>query len=329
MEDGLAGVVGEGDVLEGNVAADGGEIVSSGWLGVFFLMGHDLHSAVEAGDTFGELSADGDQLNDGGDHKGEEHDVGDVATCGEASSDDLVGAEVHDEGADYAKDGGGCQRHERLGGERRDDVLKKSVGAGGEDFGLTGLGMVALDDADAAKGLGETAGDLGVDFGSFAEDGSDGLEGTLEDEAEDDQDDEGDEGHLDAEFDEIDEGEEGGEDAAKEVDDAGADEVTDTFDVGHNAGDEGAGAVLVVEGYGQAADVGLDLHAELGYETLAGFREKLSEGERGYALKDRRKDDDADDFGQQKELMFCHHVIDEVFSGSWQNQTTCTIYNHQ
>ena len=75
--------------------------------------------------------------------------------------------------------------------------------------------------------------------------------------------------------------------------------------------------------------MGLDLHAELGNETLAGFREKLSEGERGYALKDRRKDDDADDFGQQKELMFCHHVIDEVFSGSWQNQTTCTIYNHQ
>ncbi len=49
--------------------------------------------------------------------------------------------------------------------------------------------------------------------------------------------------------------------AAEEVDDAGADEIADAFDVGHDAGDEGAGAVFVVEGYGETANVGLDLHA--------------------------------------------------------------------
>ncbi len=329
VKDGLAGVVGEGDVLEGDVAADGGEIVSSGWLGVFFLMGHDFHGAVESGDTFGELGADGDELNDGGDHKGEEHDVGDVTAGGEFACYDLVGAEVHDEGADYAEDGGGCQGHERLGGERRDDVLEEAVGAGGEDFGLAGLGVVALDDADAAKGFGEAAGDLGVDLGALAEDGADGLEGALEDEAKEEEDDEGDERHLNAEFDEIDEGEDGGENAAEEVDDAGSDEVTDTFDVGHDAGDEGAGAVLVVESYGQAADVGLDFHAEFGDESLTGFGEELGEGEGGYALKDGRRDDDTNDDWEQAKLVLTHDVIDEVFRGSWQNQTTCTIYDHQ
>ena len=75
-----------------------------------------------------------------------------------------------------------------------------------------------------------------------------------------------------------------GEDAADEVDDAGADEVADAFDVGHDAGDEGAGAVLVVEGDGQAADVLLDLHAELGDEALAFFGEELGERVGGDAL---------------------------------------------
>ena len=78
-------------------------------------------------------------------------------------------------------------------------------------------------------------------------------------------------GHLDTGVEQPDEGEDGGEDAADEVNHAGADEVADAFDVGHDAGDERAGAVLVVEGDGEAADVGLDLLAEIGDEALAGL----------------------------------------------------------
>ncbi len=69
-----------------------------------------------------------------------------------------------------------------------------------------------------------------------------------------------------------------GEDATDEVDDAGADEVANAFDVVHDASDQGAGAVLVVEGYGELADVLLDLHAEFGDEALAGLGEELREG---------------------------------------------------
>ncbi len=191
------------------------------------------------------------------------------------------------------------------------------------------FGVVALDDADAAERLGEAAGDLGVDLGALAEDGSNGLEGLLQDEAEDDQDDEGDERHLDAELDEVGEGEERGEQAAEEVDDAGADEVADAFDIGHDAGDEGAGAVLVVEGYGQAADVGLDLHAEFGDEALALFREELGEGEGGDALNDGGDGDRADDPGQNVELMLPHDVVDEVAGGSRQDKTAGAVDDHQ
>ncbi len=189
--------------------------------------------------------------------------------------------------------------------------------------------MVALDDANAAQGFGEAAGDFGVDFGALTEDGPDGLEGALEDEAEDEQDDEGDERHLDAELDEVDEGEESGEDSAEEVDYTGADEIADAFDVGHDTGDQGAGAVFVVEGDGEASDVGLDLHAEFCDEALAFFGEELGEGEGGYALEDGRRYDYPYDDGEEVELVLTHHVINEVFRGSWQNQATCAIYDHQ
>ena len=186
--------------------------------------------------------------------------------------------------ADDAEDGGGGERHERLRGERGDDVLEEAVGAGSKDVGLALFSVIALDDADSAERLGEAAGDFGVDLGALAEDGADGLEGFLQDEAEDEQDAEGEHRHLDAELDEVAEGEDGGEDAAEEVDDAGADEVAYAFDVGHDAGDEGAGAVFVVEGDGEAADVGLDLHAQLSDEALALFGEQLREGVGGNAL---------------------------------------------
>ncbi len=149
------------------------------------LLVEDLGGAVEAGDGFGELRADGNELDDGNSHEGEEHDVGHVAAGGELSRDDTMRAEVHDEGTDDAEDSGRGERHERLRSKRGDDVVEKSLGTGGEDVGLALLGVIALDDADAAEGFGEAAGNFGIDLGALAEDGTDGLEGTLQDETED------------------------------------------------------------------------------------------------------------------------------------------------
>ncbi len=152
---------------------------------------------------------------------------------------------------------------ERLRGDGADDVVEQALDADGKDARLAVFGVVALDDADAAERFGESAGDLGVDFGALAEDGSDGFEGLLQDEAEDEEDAEGEQRHAAADADEDAEGDDGGEDSADEFEQAGADEVADAFDVGHDAGDESAGAVFVVEGDRETADVALDLGAEL------------------------------------------------------------------
>ena len=99
------------------------------------------------------------------------------------SGDDLARAEVHDERADDAQEHGGGEAHQRLRGERADDVVEQALDAAGEDARFALLGVVALDDADAAERFGEAAGDFGVDFAALAEDGADGLEGALQNEA--------------------------------------------------------------------------------------------------------------------------------------------------
>ena len=74
-------------------------------------------------------------------------------------------------------------------------------------------------------------------------------------EREDGDDDEREPGHARADAEQDDEREHGGQQAADELDQAGADEVADAFDVVHDARDQDAGFVGVVVGDGQAADV--------------------------------------------------------------------------
>ena len=195
-------------------------------------------------------------------------------------------AKVHDKGTDDAEDSGRGERHEGLRSKRRDDVVEKSLGTGSEDVGLTLLGVIALDDTDAAEGFGEAAGNFGIDLGALAEDGTDGLEGTLQDETETSRTTKLTIVIWTLSLMRIAEGEECSEDSAEEVDDSGADEIADAFDVGHDASDEGAGAVGVVEGYWEPADVGLDLHAQLCDEALTFFGKKLGERVGGDALND-------------------------------------------
>ena len=59
-------------------------VCGAGGLGVLWRLGEDLAGAVEAGEGLGELRADADDLDDGRDQEGEEHDVGDEAAEGEA-----------------------------------------------------------------------------------------------------------------------------------------------------------------------------------------------------------------------------------------------------
>src|SRR6202011_5875923 len=99
------------------------------------------------------------------------------------------------------------------------------------------------------------------------EDGPYGLEGLLQNDAEDEEDAESEQRHSAADADQDAEGDDGGEDSTDEFEQAGTDEVTDAFDVGHDARDQSAGAIFIVEGDGQTANMALDLGSEFGEET--------------------------------------------------------------
>ena len=69
----------------------------------------------------------------------------------------------------------------------------------------------------------------------------------------------------------IEECQNGGQHAANKLNQAGADQVAHAFNVAHDARNQRAGAVLVVVGDGQQADMALHLAAHLGNQPLAGL----------------------------------------------------------
>lgn len=319
-EDGFAGFVFEFDIFEADVAGEGRQRGGTAGVGILGGFVEDFAGAFEAGDGFGELGADADDLEDGGDEEAHEGGEGDEAAEGEGAGEDLAAAHVHDEGADDAEQDGGGEAEEGDAGEGLHDVVEDALGAGGKDLFFAVFGVVALDDADAAEGFGEAAGDFGGDFAAFAEDGAEGVEGVAEDEGEDGDDGEGHEGEGGADAEEDGEGEQGGEEAAGELDEAGADEIADAFDVVHDAGDELAGFVAVEVDDGEAADVGLDFAAEFGDEFLGGFGEQVGEPEAGDALEGGGAEHGEDDGGEEFDALFAEDIVDEEFGGGGQDE---------
>ncbi len=55
----------------------------------------------------------------------------------------------------------------------------------------------------------------------------------------------------------------------------------------------------------------------------------MREGVGGDALNDGGECDDSDDDGEQVELMLAHHVVDQITSGSGQDEAAGSIDDHQ
>ena len=106
---------------------------------------------------------------------------------------------------------------------------------------LAGLGVEAFDDPDAAERLGQPAGDLRVDGASLAEDRPYVRERGERDRPEENEGNQGDQRHVAVDADQEDEGDDGRDDPSGELDEPRADQVPDTLDVPHDAGDELAG----------------------------------------------------------------------------------------
>ena len=58
----------------------------------FFELGHHFVGAVQSGEGFGQLRADGNHLHYGGDHEGEEEDVLQIVAGGPLASQQPYGA---------------------------------------------------------------------------------------------------------------------------------------------------------------------------------------------------------------------------------------------
>ena len=120
-----------------------------------------------------------------------------------------------------------------------------------------------------------------------------------------------------------------GHGAAHEFDEPGADQISQAFDVTHDARDQRAGLGGVVEGDRQAADVRLHLQAQFGDHALRGLREELRERvgspalHRGGAKQREHKRE------QKRNLVLVEDVVHDEFCGGRKHQTCETVDHHQ
>ena len=329
VQNGFLLLVGEGDILEGDVAAYLGQGDGAVGIFVFGSFVQNLAGALQAGDRFGDLGADANHLKQRRGQVSEEHGVGEEAAQRQLAGENLARSHEHDDRADDAHQSRGRQAHDRGRGQRAKDILQQALDSRAEHLVLALLGVIALHHAHAAERFRQAAGDLGVDLGALAEDGTDGPKGLAQAESEDQQKAEGDGGHHRADANQNGEGNDRGEQAADKVHQAGADEVAHPFDVAHDARDQHAGLVGVVIRDGEPPNVLLHPAAQLGDQLLRRLGERLGQGKRGQALDERRQQHNSHQRIEQLEMPLADDVVDQILGGSRKHQPGDAVDDHQ
>ncbi len=240
-----------------------------------------------------------------------------------------VRPQIHHRRTDDPQDHRRGQHHQRLRGQRADDVVQKPRHARCEDPRLALLRAVALHHANAAQRLGQPPRHLGVDLGPLAEDGPDGLERPLQDQHKCSHNHERQKRHAHAHIHEIRKCKQRRQHAADEVHHARPNQVAHALHVGHDARHQGAGAVLVVKRHRQPPDMRLHLHAQLGNQPLPLGREQLRQGIRRQSLDQRRRQHRPHDIRQQPHPVLGEHQVNQRTRRIRQNQRARPIHNHQ
>ncbi len=280
----LVDLIGKLHIFKTHTALDGRHLFSSIGILILFELRHDFVGSVEAGKGFSQLGADVHYLKDRRDHESEKHVVLKVGADGPGVVQDQMAAEPHDESGDDPENGGRGRPEHAGHGQRLHHVVEQAGNANAEDVSFAILGVIALDDADAAERLSEPAGDLGVDFAAVAEDRANSLEAILQKDDKDGNNGEDRERDRSAAMEQKEEDQGCSDQAADKIYQTGADQVSHAFYIGHDTGDEGSGAVLIVVANGKQAHVTLNLLTHFGDESLAFFRQQLRERERSDGL---------------------------------------------
>jgi hypothetical protein len=271
------------------------------------------------------LGGDADEQTDGSGEKSKKENKFDEAADVKALRGDFAGAEIHDENADQAEGEDGAKRHEGLGGNEARRVFQDAGDAGVKNARFGSFGVVALDDPDAAKRFGEAAGDFGGETRAFTSERTENSQDFLEEQAEGEEDADGERGHGSADAEEEDEREKSGKETASEIEKAITDEMAETFDVGHDAGGEGSGAVGVIKGNGKTGDVLLDAETELSDEFLSGGIELAAEDESDESMGESGGGDGGYEYGELLKMVSVHNVVDKVAGGDREREAAETI----
>ena len=106
-------------------------------------------------------------------------------------------------------------------------------------------------------------------------------------------------------------------------------EVLNSFHIGHDASDQGSGAIAIEKRDGQTADMLLHPHAQICDKVFAGNRKPLREDVRGNCLDEGSRGNGAHDQRQLLDLVLVHYIIDEITRRNGDGQTADAIHDHQ
>jgi len=145
VQDGLLLLVGEGDILEGDLAAHLGQRDRPLGFFVFGDLVENFAGAFQTGQRFRDLGADADHLKQWRGQISEEHGVGEESAQRQLPCQDLARSHEHDDRPDDAHERGRRQAHDRGCGQRAKDILQQALDPRAEHLVLALLGVVPLD----------------------------------------------------------------------------------------------------------------------------------------------------------------------------------------
>ena len=166
-------------------------------------------------------------------------------------------------------------------------------------------------------------------FPRCAENGTDRSERLVQRDGEAEQKAERQHGHHRADAEEDDHRDAGGEQAADQVDQSGAEQVPHAFHVGHDARDQGAGLIGIVERNRKMRDVRLHFFPKFRNQALGRFRQQLGQRKGRDALNDGGRQNDQDQAPQQFDVMFGDDTVDQEFGGVGKHQSRHPVDDHQ
>ncbi len=329
FQDRHAGVVLEADVFERDFTVDHVDRLARRVLLILGRHLHQLTNTIEAGEGFADLRPDRCDLHDWRRHQAREEDVGDELAERHAAVQDGAAADQDHRHANHADDHGRERRDGRHAGDRPRDVAVQPVHPFGEHQLLALLRRVGLDDADAAEGFVQPTRDFCVDLAALAEQRPKPVERQRHPAAERGQERQRDEREPPVQVEQVRERRDGGDDAAGELDEPGADEVSNAFRVGHDPRDQHARLRRIEVPDRQSRDVRLDAAPHVGDGALRRNAEHLREG----VGRDRLDDGgSAGREGQRRKqvgAVLPDDIVDQRLGGPGQDEAREAIHEHQ